>query len=109
VTSQLAFGVGVDTGSCYVLRAPPGVRAHVAILTTLNAQIMPMEEQVNAHFGRPRGASGAAAVQCAEAPRRHTLVAPGLTLVQIIGYLGLIASTVLGLRVMVAISRDRVL
>jgi ubiquinone biosynthesis protein len=37
------------------------------------------------------------------------LVTPGLTVVQMTGYLGLIASTVLGLRVLVAISRDRVL
>jgi ubiquinone biosynthesis protein len=36
-------------------------------------------------------------------------VALDLTLAQMIGYLGLIASTVLGLRVLVAISRDRVL
>jgi ubiquinone biosynthesis protein len=37
------------------------------------------------------------------------LVTRGLTVVQMIGYLGLMASTVLGLRVLVAISRDRVL
>jgi ubiquinone biosynthesis protein len=37
------------------------------------------------------------------------LVTAGLTVVQMTGDLGLIASTVLGLRVLVAISRDRVL
>ncbi|WP_198348060.1 AarF/ABC1/UbiB kinase family protein [Plantactinospora sp. KBS50] len=37
------------------------------------------------------------------------LVTASLTLIQAIGYLGLIASTVLGLRVIVAISRDRLL
>jgi len=36
-------------------------------------------------------------------------VAKGITLAQALGYLGLLAATVLGMRVLVAISRDRLI